>query len=123
MITRMISETQTTQSLEPIEQYRPRLEVFEAIYFRASRPQALFKELAKRLPSVVKLEFIGLILHDPNRDVMRLHILEIDQTERIPEGLELPMEESASAWVMRTQQRLEMPCVLKLLRVLQEQEF
>ncbi len=110
MITGMTSEIQSTQSLEFIEQYRGLFEVCEAIAGHRDL-KALFKELAKRLPSVVQLEFIGLILHDPDRGVMRLHILEIDQTERIFEGLELPMKESAAAWVMRTQQRLEMPCV------------
>ncbi|MDN5942298.1 MAG: sigma 54-interacting transcriptional regulator, partial [Nitrospira sp.] len=115
MMTVMIPETQTTQSLELIEQYRALFEVCEAVAAHRDL-KALVKELAQRLPSVVQLEFIGLILHDPNRDVMRLHILELDQTERFPEGFELPMEESAAAWVMRTQERLEMPCVAEETR-------
>jgi formate hydrogenlyase transcriptional activator len=110
MITTMAAETQTAHPPQLMEQYCALLEVSEAISVHRD-PKALFKELAKRLPSVAQLEFIGLILHDPNRDVMKLHILELDQTERIFEGYELPMEESAAAWVMNTQQRLEMPCV------------
>ena len=104
--------TSNTQTGHPhlMEQYSALLEVSEAISAHRDL-KALFKELANRLPSVAQLEFIGLIMHVPNRDVMKLHILELGQTERIPEGFELPMEESASAWVMNTQQRLEMPCV------------
>ena len=86
------------------------LEVSESIAAHRDL-KALFKELAKRLPSVVQLEFIGLIMHDPDRNMMKLHILELDQSEDIQDGLELPMEESAAAWVMKTQQRLEMPRV------------
>jgi formate hydrogenlyase transcriptional activator len=92
------------------EQYRTLLEVTEAISAHRDL-KVLFKELAKRLPSVVPFEFIGLILHDPIRDVMRSHILETNQVEHVPDGIELTMEESASAWVLRNQQQLVMPCL------------
>ena len=35
----------------------------------------LFTDLAQRLPRVVPFDYINLLLHDPARDVMRLHIL------------------------------------------------
>jgi formate hydrogenlyase transcriptional activator len=92
------------------ERYRTLLEVTEAISAHRDL-KVLFKELAKRLPSVVPFEFIGLILHDPIRDVMRSHILETNQVEHVPDGIELTMEESASAWVLRNQQQLVMPCL------------
>ncbi len=92
------------------ERYRTLLEVTEAISAHRDL-KVLFKELAKRLPSVVPFEFIGLILHDPIRDVMRSHILETTQGEHVPDGIELTMEESASAWVLRNQQQLVMPCL------------
>jgi len=40
--------------------------------------RALFHDLATRLHSVVEFDFLTLILHDPVKNVMRLHILETD---------------------------------------------
>ncbi|HET8579905.1 MAG TPA: GAF domain-containing protein, partial [Nitrospiraceae bacterium] len=71
---------------------------------------ALFRDLAKRLPSVVRFEFIALILHDPERNVMKTHTLGTSEGESIPPGFELPMEESAGGWVFSTQQPLVVPC-------------
>jgi formate hydrogenlyase transcriptional activator len=90
------------------ERLRLLLEVSESISTHRDL-KVLFKELAKRLPSVVPFEFIGLILHDPIRDVMRSHVLETNQAEHVPDGIEFTMEESASAWVLRNQQHLVMP--------------
>lgn len=90
------------------EQYRALLEVGKAI--AAHRDiKALFHELIKGLPSVTPFEVIGLILHDPKRNVMKAHVLISAQKEGYPEGLELPMEESASAWVLKSQRSLVMP--------------
>ncbi|MGH7206279.1 MAG: sigma 54-interacting transcriptional regulator [Nitrospiraceae bacterium] len=71
---------------------------------------ALFRDLAKRLPSVVQFEFIALILHDPVRNVMKTHTLGTAEGESIPPGFELPIEESAGGWVLSTQQPLVVPC-------------
>lgn len=92
------------------ERSRLLLEVSEAIAAHRDL-KVLFNELGKRLPSVVPFEFIGLILHDPLRDVMRIHVIATDRTERIPDGSELTMEESISAWVLKNQQPVVMPRV------------
>lgn len=92
------------------ERLRLLLEVSESISTHRDL-KVLFKELAKQLPSVVPFEFIGLILHDPIRDVMKSHILETNQAEHMPDSIELTMEESASAWVLRNQRHLVMPCL------------
>ena len=92
------------------ERLRLLLEVSETITAHRDL-KVLFNELGKRLPSVVPFEFIGLILHDPLRDVMRIHVLATDRTERVPDGSELPMEESISAWVLKHQQPVVMPRV------------
>ena len=84
------------------ERLRLLLEVSEAIAAHRDL-KVLFNELGKRLPSVVPFEFIGLILHDPLRNVMRIHVIATDRTERIPDGSELTMEESISAWVLKNQ--------------------
>ncbi len=93
-----------------VQQYRTLLEVSESIASHRDLT-ALFRELAKRLPSVVQFEYIGLILHDPERNVMRTHTLGTGEAESIPPGFELPMEESAGGWVFKTQQPLVVPCL------------
>ncbi len=71
---------------------------------------ALFRDLAGRLPVVVRFEYIALILHDPERNVMKTHTLGTSEGESIPPGFELPIEESAGGWVFSTQQPLLVPC-------------
>jgi formate hydrogenlyase transcriptional activator len=96
-------------------QYRALLKVSEVISAHRDL-KALFKELGKRLPSVVPFEFIGLILHDPLRDIMKIHVIATERTERVPDGLELTMEESISAWVLKNQQPVVMPRVDEEIR-------
>jgi formate hydrogenlyase transcriptional activator len=66
----------------------------------------LFHDLAERLPRVVSFDYINLLLHDPARDVMRLHILVAPETSTIRPGQEFPVDGSASGLVWKTQQPL-----------------
>src|SRR5215470_19976196 len=79
------------------------LEVSEAIAQQRDLP-ALFHDLAVRLHSVVEFDYLTLILHDPEKNVMRLHILESDQRTDVPIGHEHPVDEHASGWVWKTQE-------------------
>ena len=90
------------------EQYRTLLEVAESIASHSDLT-ALFRDLAKRLPSVVRFEYIALILHDPERNVMKTHTLGTSEGESIPPGFELPVEESAGGWVFTNQRPLVVP--------------
>ena len=65
---------------------------------------ALFRDLARRLPAVVPFEVIALFLHDPDKDVMRVHMLGTAEADRIPPGLEVPVAESFSGTVFTTQE-------------------
>src|SRR5438309_9428562 len=81
------------------------LEVSEAIAQQRDLP-ALFHDLAGRLHSVIEFDFLTLHLHDPARNVMRLHILESRvPTEKVA-GMESPIEGHPSGWVWQTQQPL-----------------
>jgi formate hydrogenlyase transcriptional activator len=104
----MIERPEQPCTESEIARYCALFEVSEAIAVHHDLHQ-LFRDLAKRLPSVVQFEFIGLILHDPERDVMRIHMLGTGDGDSIPPGLELPMQDSASAWVLKTQQTLVVP--------------
>ncbi|MEW6544276.1 MAG: sigma 54-interacting transcriptional regulator [Nitrospirota bacterium] len=66
----------------------------------------LFRDLAQRLPRVVQVNFVGLSLHDPERNVMRLHTLQANVPADIVGGHEAPVNESPAGLVWQTQQPL-----------------
>jgi len=66
----------------------------------------LFQDLADRLPRIVPFDYITLVLHDPGRDVMRLHLLVDPQPGTIRAGLETPVDHSPGGYVWRTQDTL-----------------
>jgi formate hydrogenlyase transcriptional activator len=87
-----------------VERYRTLLfEVSEAIATHRDLT-ALFRDLARRLPVVVPFEFIALFLHDPERSVMRIHMLGNADADSIPPGMEIPVDGSFSGKVFTTQQ-------------------
>ncbi len=65
---------------------------------------ALFHDLAERLHCVVDFDFLTLVLHDPDRNVMRLHILETRLPTPVKTGSESPVEGHPSGWVWQSQQ-------------------
>src|SRR6478609_2770665 len=79
------------------------LEVSEAIAQQRDL-RALFHDLAVRLHSVVDFDFLTLILHDPARNVMRLHILETEQPTEKPVGMDMPVDGHPSGWVWQQQE-------------------
>jgi formate hydrogenlyase transcriptional activator len=66
--------------------------------------KTLFHELAARLHSVVESDFLTLVLHDPVKNTMRLHVLETRVQSDKPVGTEYPVEGNPSGWVWQTQQ-------------------
>src|SRR6202050_3163085 len=85
------------------QQLEALLEVSEAISQQRDLP-ALFHDLAERLHSVVDFDFLTLVLHDPARNVMRLHILETRLPTPVKTGSESPVEGHPSGWVWQSQQ-------------------
>ena len=85
------------------DQLRLLMEVSEAV---ASNHEltALLRDLARRLPAVVPFEVIALFLHDPGKDVMRVTMLGTAEADRIPPGLEIPVDDSFSGLVFTSQQ-------------------
>ena len=79
------------------------LEVSEAIAQQRDLP-ALFHDLAARLHAVIEFDFLTLVLHDPARNVMRLHVLETRIPSEKPTGTEAPVENNPSGWVWQTQE-------------------
>src|SRR5581483_2028275 len=91
-----------------IEQYMALLEVSEAIAAHRDLP-GLFHDLAQRLPKVLAFDFIGLVLHDAERNTSRLHILETPLPTTIPSCTEHPSEDTPGGWVWKTQEPLIVP--------------
>jgi len=88
------------------EQYQALLEVSEAIAVHRDLP-SLFHDVVQRLHHVVNFEYMRLLLHDPERDVMRLHTLEMpNQSCDVLGCQELPVAESPGGWVWQHQQPL-----------------
>ena len=61
--------------------------------------EELFRDLAPLLHSSIQFQYLTLVLHDEERDVMRMHTLEGTGLRMAQAGTEFSMAESASAWV------------------------
>jgi formate hydrogenlyase transcriptional activator len=74
------------------------LEVSESVASHKNLNE-LVHDLAQRLPRVVPFDYINLTLHDPVRNVMRLHLLVAPEESTIRPGFELPINSpSGVAW-------------------------
>jgi formate hydrogenlyase transcriptional activator len=90
------------------QHYQALLEVSESIATHRDL-SSLCRDLARRLPAVASFDFIGLVLHDPLKQVMKVHVLETAAVQHLAtrlDGLEFPIEESSSGWVWTHQQAL-----------------
>jgi len=88
-----------------LDRYRALLRVTEAIA-RHSDLAALAQDLARLLPSVVPVNFVGLSLHDPRRGVMRLHVLQANVAADIIGGHEHAPGDSPTGLVWETQESM-----------------
>src|SRR5436309_3207329 len=70
--------------------------------------QSLLRDLAGLLRRVARFDRLAIVLHDPERDVMRLHtIVSLEPT--FTTDLELPVPESPAGLVWQTQRPLVVP--------------
>jgi len=101
--------------LEPFA-YQSLLDVSQTILQHRDL-DGLFRDLSTRLSAVLKFDFLNLVLHDPSRNIMRLHILATPDgsTPDVP-ALDLPPEQSPSGWVFLHQQPLLIPDVAEEAR-------
>ncbi len=85
------------------DRYSALLEIAQVIASHRTLDE-LLSNLAPLLHPLIRFQYLTLMLHDEKRDVMRLHTLEGEGLAFQP-GMEVPMEESASAWIWRNQER------------------
>ena len=85
------------------EPYCTLLEVSESIALHRDL-SALFHDLAQRLHRVVSFDYLNLLLYEPSRNTMRLHILETSGPPTAVEaGLETALDEGPAGMVWQTQ--------------------
>ena len=96
--------------MEPLA-YQSLLDVSKAILQHRDLA-GLFRDLSTRLRSILRFDFLNLVLHDTATNTMRLHILETASgaPAEAPQ-LELAPEESPSGWVFLHQEPLVIPDV------------
>jgi formate hydrogenlyase transcriptional activator len=85
------------------DQYQTLLDVTESIVSHRDLSE-LFHDLAQTLRHVLHFDYVSVRLHDPERNVMRIHISERSGPgELVPE---LPVDESLAGFVWKTQEPL-----------------
>lgn len=88
-----------------LDQYRALLQVSESIAVNRGLPD-LIRDLSVRLKDAVEFDYINLILHDPQRNVLRVQILETPLQTSITAGFEMKINDSPAGEVWTTQEPL-----------------
>ena len=105
--TSITNETHDTKSRvgdeELAAKYKSLLAVSESIASHHRLPE-LFHDLRQRLGRVLEFDYLSLRLHDPERNVMRRHILERSSRTEAGDFDELPVDEVLSGWVWKNQE-------------------
>src|SRR5208337_1540469 len=91
----------------PASQHQALLEVTESIATHRDLP-ALFHDLLERLPRLVNFDTLWLVLHEPARNVMRVHILETPSRAYV-DFVERSIQEAPAGWVWERQETLVVP--------------
>jgi formate hydrogenlyase transcriptional activator len=86
------------------DQWRALLEVSRIIVSQENLSE-LLHDLASQLRPLIQFCYLSVVLHDADRNVMRLHTLETP-TPKLEPGAEFAMDESPSAWVWQHQKPL-----------------
>ena len=99
----MASKAQQSTYPSVVEQYGALLAVSEAIISNRDLVE-LFHDLAERLSSIISFDCISVLLHDAERDVMRLHLWKTHSESSFRPGWEASVEGTAAGWAWQTQQ-------------------
>jgi formate hydrogenlyase transcriptional activator len=96
-----------TEPKPPASQHQVLLEVTESIATHRDLP-ALFHDLQERLPRLVNFDTLWLVLHEPARNVMRVHILETPSRAYV-DFVERSIQDAPAGWVWERQEALVVP--------------
>ena len=98
-------EGENARPKPPASQHQALLEVTESIATHRDLP-ALFHDLIERLPRLVNFDTLWLVLHDPTRNVMRVHILETPSRAYV-DFVERTIQDAPAGWVWERQEALD----------------
>jgi len=100
-----MSSDQCHFSLEREEpgRYQAFMALMRVLVHECSLPE-LFHEIAKRLCEITPFDIVGMCLHEPAQDVMKLHVW--DGNGHVDAAGDLPMDDTTAGWVWRHQQPL-----------------
>lgn len=87
------------------------LDVGKAIFIHRDLHE-LIRDLAQRLPRVVHVNFIGLSLHDPERNMMQLYSLQANVPADLIGGHVEPIDETPAGLVFTMQQPVLVPNII-----------
>lgn len=87
------------------DRYRMLLQIADLIAQHRSLA-GLFQDLTRRLQSVVKFDYLNYLLCDADRNVMRSNIIDSESPERLPEIVDVPVDNSYGGQVWKTQQSI-----------------
>ncbi|MGE3979334.1 MAG: sigma 54-interacting transcriptional regulator, partial [Nitrospira sp.] len=90
------------------ERYQALLEVAHAISSHRDLDD-LFRELAQRLPRVVRVNYVDLSLYDPAKKIMRLQTIQANVPADLVGGHEVAIEDCPSGLVWQTQRPIVVP--------------
>jgi formate hydrogenlyase transcriptional activator len=93
-----------------LDQYRALLQVSESIAVNRHLPD-LIRDLSVRLQEAVQFDYISLLLHDPQRNVLRIQVLETPIQIPIAAGFEMGVDESPAGEAWKTQEPFIAPDV------------
>jgi formate hydrogenlyase transcriptional activator len=103
---------------EDSKKYLTLLELSKAIAAHRDL-SGLFHDLACRLQNLVDFSHLGVLLHDPKRNLLRLHLIETCEPAEWQPISEVPIEGSIAGWVWEHQE----PLVIPDLRLEHEDRF
>lgn len=90
------------------ERYQALLEVAQAISSHRDLDD-LFRELAQRLPRVVRVNYVDLSLYDPAKKIMRLQTIQANVPADLVGGHEVLIDDCPSGLVWQTQRPIVVP--------------
>ena len=93
-----------------LEQYRALLQVSESIAVNRHLPD-LIRDLSLRLQEAVQFDYIGLLLHDPLRNVLRVQAMETPIPTPFAAGFEMGVDESPAGEAWKRQEPFIAPDV------------
>ncbi len=95
----------TTRTLATCQQYQTLLAVAEAIVAHRDL-QSLLHDLAGRLREVVRFDFVVLVRHDPENNLMHRHVFDHSEPLPIEPPVAFAVEDDPGGLVVQTQQPL-----------------